>query len=87
MPKVLIIGSGPNGSTYARLLLEDVTDIEVLMVEAGPVVSDPPGMNVKNITDPVEQARAWERSQGRHTEAGISSIPGGVVMEGMITAR
>ncbi len=87
MPKVLIIGSGPNGSTYARLLLEDVTDIEVLMVEAGPVVSDPPGMNVKNITDPVEQARARERSQGRHTEAGNSSIPGGVVMEGTITAR
>ncbi|MGK5683871.1 GMC oxidoreductase [Actinoplanes sp. URMC 104] len=85
--KVLIVGSGPTGATYARRLLEARPDVTVLMVEAGPVVSDPPGTNVKNIHDPDRQARARLASQGRHTESGVSGIPGGVVVEGTVTAR
>ena len=86
-PRVLIVGSGPTGATYARRLLEARDDVSVLMVEAGPVVSTPPGMNVKNIPDPQEQAAARLASQGRSTESGVSGIPGGVVVEGTITAR
>ena len=84
---VLIIGSGPTGATYARLLTEQVPEVSVLMVEAGPVLSQPPGMNVKNISDPEAQAAARLASQGRAGEAGVSGIPGGVVVEGTITAR
>ena len=84
---VLIVGSGPTGATYARLLLEQNPDVSVLMVEAGPVVTTPPGMNVKNIPDPEQQAAARLASQGRSTESGVSGIPGGVVVEGTITAR
>ncbi|MGY1810262.1 GMC oxidoreductase [Blastococcus sp. SYSU D00669] len=86
-PRVLIVGSGPTGATYARLLLEQVPDASVLMVEAGPVVTTPPGMNVKNVPDPDQQAAARLASQGRATESGVSGIPGGVVVEGTITAR
>jgi choline dehydrogenase-like flavoprotein len=86
-PRVLIVGSGPTGGTYARLLLEQVPEVDVLMVEAGPVVTRPLGMNVKNVPDPDEQAAARLASQGRSHESGISGIPGGVVVEGTITAR
>jgi len=86
-PRVLIVGSGPTGATYARLLLEQNPDVSVLMVEAGPVVTDPIGMNVKNVPDPERQAAARLASQGRATESGVSGIPGGVVVEGTITAR
>ncbi len=85
--RVLIIGSGPNGSTYARKLIDLSPDITVVMVEAGPVVSDPPGMNVKNIPDLAAQAAARKASQGRAVASGVSGIPGGVVVEGTITAR
>jgi len=88
MSRVLIIGSGPTGATYARLLVEQAPDVSVLMVEAGPVVSTPPGMNAKNIDDPAEQHRARELSQGAApTGAGLSALPGGTAAEGTITAR
>jgi choline dehydrogenase-like flavoprotein len=85
--RVVIVGSGPTGATYARLLLEQVPDVSVLMVEAGPAVTTPLGMNVKNIPDPEQQAAARLASQGTSHESGVSGIPGGVVVEGTITAR
>src|SRR3712207_2596336 len=86
-PRVLIVGSGPTGATYARLLLEQRPDVSVLMVEAGPVVTEPFGMNVKNVPDAEAQAAARLASQGRSHESGVSGIPGGLVVEGTITAR
>jgi len=88
MSRVLIIGSGPTGATYARLLLERVPDVSVLMVESGPVVSTPPGTNAKNIADPAEQDRARAASQGRGGgTTGVSALPGGTAAEGTVTAR
>src|SRR3712207_230137 len=86
-PRVLIVGSGPTGATYARLLLEQRPGVSVLRVEAGPVVTEPIGMNVKNVPDAEAQAAARLASQGRSHESGVSGIPGGVVVEGTITAR
>lgn len=87
MTRVLIVGSGPNGATYARTLLDEVPGASVVMVEAGPVIDDPLGMNVRNIADPAAQAAARAASQGRAGSAGAAAIPGGAVVEGTVTAR
>lgn len=61
---VLIVGSGPVGSTFARQLSEQAPNIKILMVDLGPQLTERPGMNAKNIADHDEQVRAQVRSQG-----------------------
>lgn len=62
---VVVIGSGPVGSAFARTLAGLRPATSILMVEAGPTLSDPPGSNVRNITDLDERARAQALAQGR----------------------
>ncbi|MET3566952.1 pyranose oxidase [Leifsonia sp. 563] len=88
-PTIAIVGSGPIGSTYARLLLEDLPDANVIMFEAGPQLTEIPGESVRNIPDPDEKERARERSQGPQAGSFRQSlgIPESAVVEGMFTAR
>ncbi|MBW9109265.1 GMC oxidoreductase [Microbacterium ureisolvens] len=88
-PTVAIVGSGPIGSAYARVILESSPDARVVMFEAGPQLTAVPGESVRNIADPDEKARAREMSQGPQSGAFRESlgIPAGVVVEGMFTAR
>ncbi len=88
-PTIAIVGSGPIGSTYARLLVEGTPDARVIMFEAGPQVTGRPGESVRNIVDPDQKARAREMSQGPQSGAFRESlgIPAGTVTEGMFTAR
>jgi choline dehydrogenase-like flavoprotein len=62
--KVLIIGSGPVGSTFARTLWEDLPDAEILMVDIGPKITSRYGTNVKNLATEAERTQAQIRSQG-----------------------
>jgi choline dehydrogenase-like flavoprotein len=85
--RVVVVGSGPTGATYARRLL-DRSAAHVLMVEAGPALTDPLGMNVRNIADPAAQAAAKRASQGPESgRSGIAGIPTGTAVEGTVTAR
>lgn len=88
-PTIAVVGSGPIGSTYARLLLEALPEARVIMFEAGPQVTPRPGESVRNIVDPDEKARARERSQGPQAGQYRDSlgILAGAVVEGMFTAR
>ncbi|MCI0157557.1 GMC family oxidoreductase N-terminal domain-containing protein [Leifsonia shinshuensis] len=88
-PTIAIVGSGPIGSAYARLLLEAVPDARAVMLEAGPQLTAIAGENVRNIPDPEEKERARERSQGPQAGSFRESlgIPSAVVVEGMFTAR
>ncbi|MFF3505036.1 GMC oxidoreductase [Streptomyces sp. NPDC003247] len=65
---VVIVGSGPAGATYARTVKEARPTARVLMVESGPVVSDPPGRHVRTIKDPRERVAAQFASQGPDAE-------------------
>ncbi len=88
-PTIAIVGSGPIGSAYARVLVEQLPDAHVVMFEAGPQLTAIPGESVRNIADPDEKERAREMSQGPQAGALRESlgIPAGVVVEGMFTAR
>jgi choline dehydrogenase-like flavoprotein len=64
MYDVVIIGSGPAGATYGRVLKEIRPSARVLLVESGPIVSNPPGRHVRTIKDPRERVAAQIASQG-----------------------
>jgi len=62
--EVLIVGSGPTGAAYARTITEQAPGTRVLVLEAGPIATDPPGNHVANIADPVERSKAQVACQG-----------------------
>ncbi len=45
---VLIVGSGPIGATFAREISEQLPGCTILMVDRGPVLSEPAGTNLNN---------------------------------------
>jgi len=83
---VAIVGSGPAGATYARILTENAPAATVAMFEVGPTVSDPPGAHVKNIADPDERARAQLRSEGPDAHDDGDRV-GGIVKTAQRRAR
>ncbi len=75
---VAIVGSGPTGAAYARILSEQAPQATIAMFEVGPTVSDPPGAHVKNIEDPAQRAEAQRASQGPSAGAATVSSPAAV---------
>jgi len=83
---VAIVGSGPAGAAYARVLSELAPHATIAMFEVGPTVTNPPGAHVKNIADPVERARAQTRSEGPHAQESADRT-GGIVKTTQRRAR
>lgn len=73
---VVIVGSGPAGAAYARVLSERAPDAVIAMFEVGPTVSNPPGAHVKNIEDASARADAQRRSAGPGAIADTVASPG-----------
>jgi choline dehydrogenase-like flavoprotein len=65
---VLIVGSGPAGSTYARTIGDALPTARILMVEVGPPVPGIRGDHTQNMTDE-ERAAAQLLTQG--PDAGV----------------
>jgi choline dehydrogenase-like flavoprotein len=72
---VAIVGSGPTGAAYARILSERNPAATVALFEVGPALTDPPGMHVKNIADPVARARAQRSSEGPRPHTPVDGHP------------
>lgn len=87
-PKVVIVGSGPIGASYAREILEGHPTAEVLMLELGPQLTERPGLSVKNISDDEARAKARTMSQGPQADE-ITRAKLGLpyLQEGTLTAR
>ncbi|MDR7187757.1 choline dehydrogenase-like flavoprotein [Microbacterium sp. BE35] len=83
---VAIVGSGPAGAAYARILSERASSATIAMFEVGPTVSDPPGAHVKNIADADERAHAQRRSEGPHAREDDDRV-GGIVKSAQRRAR
>ena len=82
---LLVVGSGPVGATFARVVSERLPTARIMMVDAGPVLTDPPGLNLKNLEDESALQRARELSQGPpDATRGNAGIP---AVEGTVTAR
>lgn len=75
---VAIVGSGPTGSAYARILSELAPGGRIAMFEVGPTVSDPAGSHVKNIADAADRAAAQRASEGPGAATETVSGPGAV---------
>ena len=61
---VVIVGSGPVGCAYARVLSETAPQLRMLMLEAGPRLTSVPGGNVRNEADAAARARYQLASEG-----------------------
>jgi choline dehydrogenase-like flavoprotein len=61
---VVIIGSGPTGSAYARVIRNEWPQARILMVEAGPQILAQKGAHLDNIADLDERAAFEMQAQG-----------------------
>ncbi|KRB59101.1 hypothetical protein ASE04_27290 [Rhizobium sp. Root708] len=61
---VVIIGSGPTGSAYARVIRNKWPEARILMVEAGPQILAQKGAHLDNIVDLDERAAFEMQAQG-----------------------
>ena len=71
---VLIVGSGPVGSAFARAVHERSPESRIVMLEAGPQLTDSPGVHVNNILDADARARAQLLSEGPDVEAVAAAL-------------
>src|ERR1700722_15554446 len=72
---VLIVGSGPIGSAYARLIAESRPQTTITMVEVGPRLTEPPGMNLSKLSWD-ERECVQLASQGPEAGDTLSARPG-----------
>ena len=64
MPKVIVVGSGPIGSAFAKKLHELNSEVDITMFEVGPAATSPLGRHVKTYETDEECALAQQASQG-----------------------
>lgn len=64
MKKVIVVGSGPIGSAFAKKLFELNSDVDITMFEVGPAATKPLGTHVRSLSSEEEMLAAQQASQG-----------------------
>lgn len=83
---VVIVGSGPIGATFARMLSDHGSGLDIRVLDAGPLLAEPPGVNVRNLEDPDAQQVARRGAEGPGSApSAADAVP--VAAEGTVTAR
>ncbi|MFM2321694.1 MAG: hypothetical protein RL612_841 [Actinomycetota bacterium] len=84
MFKVIVVGSGPIGSAFAKKLHELNSEVDITMYEVGPAATHPLGRHVRSLDSEAEMAAAQAASQG--PKAGIP-MDARQMHTGVVTAR
>lgn len=66
---VVVVGSGPAGSAYARTIRDNWPDARILMIEAGPRLGGTIGRHVANLPT-AQRSLSEQASQGVTRDAG-----------------
>jgi choline dehydrogenase-like flavoprotein len=66
---VVVVGSGPAGASVARELRDRDPSLHIVIVEGGPLITEPPGRHIKTIVDDAQRGLAQLSSQGIHQAA------------------
>lgn len=84
MRKIVVVGSGPIGSSFAKKLHELADDVNITMFEVGPAATTPPGRHVRSVNSEAEMLQAQQASQGPKAD---SPQDAGKMHTGVVTAR
>ncbi len=81
MRKVIVVGSGPIGSSFAKKLHELNSEVDITMYEVGPAATHPLGTHVRSLNSEAEMLAAQQASQGpkAHTAHDARQMHTGVV--------
>lgn len=74
---VLIVGSGPVGATFARRLADRHPGATILILDAGPQITTPPGAAARNLTDAAQFDAACRAAEGRDPRLAPGDVPPG----------
>lgn len=84
MSHVVVVGSGPIGSAFAKKLHDLNPQVKITMFEVGPAATKPPGRHVRTLDSDAEMIEAQKLCQGPHAgEAQDASK----MHTGVVTAR
>ncbi len=84
MTHVVVVGSGPIGSAFARKLHDLNPNVKISMFEVGPATTSPAGRHVRTLDSEQEMLIAQQASQG--PKANVKQ-DAGLMHRGVVTAR
>ena len=84
MHRVIVVGSGPIGSAFAKKLHELNSEVDITMFEVGPAATSPLGRHVKTYDNMADCEAAQQASQGPNSDQPADASG---MLTGIIKAR